>query len=145
MGCGGSRADTIEPRYYESWTRETESTWLTNTDTEVTQTAIVSYSNSHQRGTNDSTDTAMKENTATCPEDSGHTDPVCTSSSAREKKMVNIGTQCGRQPFHSTFTKSNQKRPLQRDEVNLNTKKPSKEAVATKSVHHVSCMEKTAP
>ncbi|GCC31267.1 brain and acute leukemia cytoplasmic protein-like [Chiloscyllium punctatum] len=35
MGCGGSRADTIEPRYYESWTRETESTWLTNTDTEA--------------------------------------------------------------------------------------------------------------
>uniref|UniRef100_A0A8D0E6D1 BAALC binder of MAP3K1 and KLF4 n=1 Tax=Salvator merianae TaxID=96440 RepID=A0A8D0E6D1_SALMN len=32
MGCGGSRADAIEPRYYESWTRETESTWLTNTD-----------------------------------------------------------------------------------------------------------------
>ncbi|XP_051879507.1 brain and acute leukemia cytoplasmic protein-like, partial [Pristis pectinata] len=35
MGCGGSRADTIEPRYYESWTRETESTWLTNTDTDA--------------------------------------------------------------------------------------------------------------
>uniref|UniRef100_A0ACB8FEW6 Uncharacterized protein n=1 Tax=Sphaerodactylus townsendi TaxID=933632 RepID=A0ACB8FEW6_9SAUR len=34
MGCGGSRADAIEPRYYESWTRETESTWLTNTDAE---------------------------------------------------------------------------------------------------------------
>uniref|UniRef100_A0A4W4FYR3 BAALC binder of MAP3K1 and KLF4 b n=1 Tax=Electrophorus electricus TaxID=8005 RepID=A0A4W4FYR3_ELEEL len=29
MGCGGSRADAIEPRYQESWTRETESTWLT--------------------------------------------------------------------------------------------------------------------
>ncbi|NXU51925.1 BAALC protein, partial [Turnix velox] len=35
MGCGGSRADAIEPRYYESWTRETESTWLTNTDSET--------------------------------------------------------------------------------------------------------------
>ncbi|XP_062342758.1 brain and acute leukemia cytoplasmic protein-like isoform X2 [Osmerus eperlanus] len=36
MGCGGSRADTIiEPRYHESWTRETESTWLTNTDIET--------------------------------------------------------------------------------------------------------------
>ncbi|XP_061520957.1 brain and acute leukemia cytoplasmic protein [Phycodurus eques] len=35
MGCGGSRADAIiEPRYHESWTRETESTWLTNTDVE---------------------------------------------------------------------------------------------------------------
>uniref|UniRef100_A0A670XQ68 BAALC binder of MAP3K1 and KLF4 n=1 Tax=Pseudonaja textilis TaxID=8673 RepID=A0A670XQ68_PSETE len=37
MGCGGSRADAIEPRYYESWTRETESTWLTNTDAEPPQ------------------------------------------------------------------------------------------------------------
>ncbi|XP_063155648.1 brain and acute leukemia cytoplasmic protein [Candoia aspera] len=37
MGCGGSRADAIEPRYYESWTRETESTWLTNTDAEPQQ------------------------------------------------------------------------------------------------------------
>uniref|UniRef100_A0A3B5K883 BAALC binder of MAP3K1 and KLF4 b n=1 Tax=Takifugu rubripes TaxID=31033 RepID=A0A3B5K883_TAKRU len=36
MGCGGSRADAIiEPRYHESWTRETESTWLTNTDVEA--------------------------------------------------------------------------------------------------------------
>ncbi|XP_058475390.1 brain and acute leukemia cytoplasmic protein [Solea solea] len=36
MGCGGSRADVIvEPRYHESWTRETESTWLTNTDVET--------------------------------------------------------------------------------------------------------------
>ncbi|XP_077405434.1 uncharacterized protein LOC144037667 [Vanacampus margaritifer] len=36
MGCGGSRADAIiEPRYHESWTRDTESTWLTNTDVET--------------------------------------------------------------------------------------------------------------
>lgn len=35
MGCGGSRADAIEPRYYESWTRETESTWLTYTDSDA--------------------------------------------------------------------------------------------------------------
>ncbi|XP_024150031.1 brain and acute leukemia cytoplasmic protein isoform X2 [Oryzias melastigma] len=36
MGCGGSRADAIiEPRYHESWTRETESTWLTNTDVDT--------------------------------------------------------------------------------------------------------------
>lgn len=37
MGCGGSRADAIEPRYYESWTRETESTWLTYTDSDSPQ------------------------------------------------------------------------------------------------------------
>lgn len=32
MGCGGSRTDALEPRYLESWTKETESTWLTSTD-----------------------------------------------------------------------------------------------------------------
>ncbi|XP_020328284.1 brain and acute leukemia cytoplasmic protein [Oncorhynchus kisutch] len=41
MGCGGSRSDTIiEPRYHESWTRETESTWLTNTDAEAALSTI---------------------------------------------------------------------------------------------------------
>ncbi|KAM4823722.1 brain and acute leukemia cytoplasmic protein isoform X1 [Urocitellus parryii] len=39
MGCGGSRADAIEPRYYESWTRETESTWLTYTDSDAQPSA----------------------------------------------------------------------------------------------------------
>lgn len=32
MGCGGSRTDALEPRCLESWTKETESTWLTSTD-----------------------------------------------------------------------------------------------------------------
>uniref|UniRef100_A0A8C3ADF6 BAALC binder of MAP3K1 and KLF4 b n=1 Tax=Cyclopterus lumpus TaxID=8103 RepID=A0A8C3ADF6_CYCLU len=35
MGCGGSRTDALEPRYLESWTKETESTWLTSTDTDL--------------------------------------------------------------------------------------------------------------
>ncbi|KAK2095431.1 hypothetical protein P7K49_026847 [Saguinus oedipus] len=33
------RADAIEPRYYESWTRETESTWLTYTDSDAPPSA----------------------------------------------------------------------------------------------------------
>ncbi|XP_032817607.1 brain and acute leukemia cytoplasmic protein [Petromyzon marinus] len=40
MGCGGSKADAIEPRYHESWTKETESTWLTGTESEVPLSAI---------------------------------------------------------------------------------------------------------
>ncbi|XP_062841458.1 brain and acute leukemia cytoplasmic protein [Trichomycterus rosablanca] len=39
MGCGGSRSDAIEPRRHESWTRETESTWLTSTDAELPTSA----------------------------------------------------------------------------------------------------------
>uniref|UniRef100_A0A665UU75 BAALC binder of MAP3K1 and KLF4 b n=1 Tax=Echeneis naucrates TaxID=173247 RepID=A0A665UU75_ECHNA len=35
MGCGGSRTDALEPRYLESWTKETESTWLTSTDADI--------------------------------------------------------------------------------------------------------------
>uniref|UniRef100_UPI00398E6A2C brain and acute leukemia cytoplasmic protein-like n=1 Tax=Pristiophorus japonicus TaxID=55135 RepID=UPI00398E6A2C len=50
MGCGGSRADTIEPRYYESWTRETESTWLTNTDTDAPLLPIPSEASTADKG-----------------------------------------------------------------------------------------------
>ncbi|XP_029370677.1 brain and acute leukemia cytoplasmic protein [Echeneis naucrates] len=72
MGCGGSRADAIiEPRYHESWTRETESTWLTNTDVETP----LSGANSK----------ALEAN-------------------QREKRMVNAGTQCGKQALTTTIT-----------------------------------------
>ncbi|KAM8832496.1 brain and acute leukemia cytoplasmic protein isoform 1-T10 [Spinachia spinachia] len=40
MGCGGSRTDALEPRYPESWTKETESTWLTSTDTDIPLSSI---------------------------------------------------------------------------------------------------------
>ncbi|XP_057679620.1 brain and acute leukemia cytoplasmic protein [Corythoichthys intestinalis] len=40
MGCGGSRTDALEPRYLESWTKETESTWLTGTDTDIPLSSI---------------------------------------------------------------------------------------------------------
>ncbi|KAM3596006.1 uncharacterized protein V6R79_006780 [Siganus canaliculatus] len=78
MGCGGSRADAIiEPRYHESWTRETESTWLTNTDVETSLTVANSK--------------ALEAN-------------------LREKRMVNTGTQCGKQALTSTGS-SHQRRP----------------------------------
>lgn len=44
MGCGGSRTDALEPRYLESWTKETESTWLTSTDTDIPLSSIPSES-----------------------------------------------------------------------------------------------------
>ncbi|CAL8296968.1 unnamed protein product [Lota lota] len=71
MGCGGSRADAIiEPRYNESWTRETESTWLTNTDVETPVPAI------NTKG--------------------------LEGGNLREKRMVNTGTQCGKQALASS-------------------------------------------
>ncbi|CAG09122.1 unnamed protein product, partial [Tetraodon nigroviridis] len=42
MGCGGSRTDALEPLYLESWTKETESTWLTSTDNELPLSSIQS-------------------------------------------------------------------------------------------------------
>ncbi|XP_056154849.1 brain and acute leukemia cytoplasmic protein [Lampris incognitus] len=78
MGCGGSRADAIiEPRYHESWTRETESTWLTNTDIETPLP-----------GTNGKG----------------------LEGSLKEKRLVNTGTQCGKQPLTTTGS-SHQRRP----------------------------------
>ncbi|CAM5130777.1 brain and acute leukemia cytoplasmic protein-like isoform X2 [Natator depressus] len=40
MGCGGSRTDGLEPRYQENWTKETESTWLMNTDADIPLSAL---------------------------------------------------------------------------------------------------------
>ncbi|XP_037650161.1 brain and acute leukemia cytoplasmic protein isoform X1 [Sebastes umbrosus] len=81
MGCGGSRADAIiEPRYHESWTRETESTWLTNTDVETSLPV-------------------------------GNSKALEASLSLREKRMVNTGTQCGKQALTSTGSNNHQRRP----------------------------------
>ncbi|XP_051520139.1 brain and acute leukemia cytoplasmic protein [Myxocyprinus asiaticus] len=86
MGCGGSRADAIEPRYHESWTRETESTWLTNTDAEIPHG--VTYKNHVVRGECNHT---IKENAKL----SGR--GVETKASRQDRRMVNAGTQCGKQ------------------------------------------------
>lgn len=69
----------IEPRYHESWTRETESTWLTNTDVETP----LSVANSK-----------------------------ALEASLREKRMVNTGTQCGKQAL--TAAGSNHQRRSRR-------------------------------
>ncbi|KAM7384245.1 hypothetical protein PAMA_011542 [Pampus argenteus] len=100
MGCGGSRADAIiEPRYHESWTRDTESTWLTNTDVETPL-------------------------------------PVANSktleASMREKRMVNAGTQCGKQAL-TTTSSNHQRRPRRSltDQTTRDSKRrASKEALS---------------
>ncbi|KAM4630354.1 uncharacterized protein ACJ7VT_000046 [Polymixia lowei] len=93
MGCGGSRADAIiEPKYHESWTRETESTWLTNTDIETPLPGI----NTTGKG---------------------------LEGSLREKRMVNTGTQCGKQALTSTGS-NHQRRP--RRSLNDQTTRDSK-------------------
>ncbi|KAJ1193418.1 hypothetical protein NDU88_002716 [Pleurodeles waltl] len=73
MGCGGSRADAIEPRYYESWTRETESTWLTSTDTEIPAGGPKEDSSTPEASPRD------KKQTALCPGE--HAPLYCAMSS----------------------------------------------------------------
>ncbi|XP_034018391.1 uncharacterized protein baalcb [Thalassophryne amazonica] len=38
MGCGGSRTDAVDT--LDSWTKETESTWLTSTDADIPLSSI---------------------------------------------------------------------------------------------------------
>ncbi|XP_022053530.1 uncharacterized protein si:ch211-215i13.3 isoform X1 [Acanthochromis polyacanthus] len=101
MGCGGSRADAIiEPRYHESWTRETESTWLTNTDVETPLPVAASKA---------------------------------LESSLREKRMVNTGTQCGKQAL--TTTSSNHQRRPRRSLSDVGVTGSSKLLVTPKGGH----------
>ncbi|XP_041102588.1 brain and acute leukemia cytoplasmic protein-like [Polyodon spathula] len=97
MGCGGSRADAIEPRYYESWTRDTESTWLTNTDTDTPLQGITSNTSGCPEN---AVFTSSKENgtvyTGKGAEGKTAQTYVTVSSSVtnKEKRTVNAGTQC---------------------------------------------------
>uniref|UniRef100_A0A8D3A8V5 Brain and acute leukemia cytoplasmic protein-like n=1 Tax=Scophthalmus maximus TaxID=52904 RepID=A0A8D3A8V5_SCOMX len=104
MGCGGSRADAIiEPRYHESWTRETESTWLTNTDIETPLPVASS-----------------KTRTSVCLCFQWLTQVFGTvvlqgkalEAGLREKRTVNTGTQCGKQAL--TTAGSNHQRRARR-------------------------------
>ncbi|KAF4080517.1 hypothetical protein AMELA_G00172230 [Ameiurus melas] len=79
MGCGGSRSDAIEPRRHESWTRETESTWLTSTDAECPNNSI-------SKGVE-----------------------ARSSLSSKDKRMVTTGIQCGKPPLTSSTCTNQQR------------------------------------
>uniref|UniRef100_A0A3B3DKX8 BAALC binder of MAP3K1 and KLF4 b n=1 Tax=Oryzias melastigma TaxID=30732 RepID=A0A3B3DKX8_ORYME len=40
MGRGASRTDALEPDCLESWTKETESTWMTSTEINIPLSSI---------------------------------------------------------------------------------------------------------
>ncbi|XP_029101867.1 brain and acute leukemia cytoplasmic protein-like [Scleropages formosus] len=84
MGCGGSRASAIEPRCHGSWTRETETTWLPNTDVEAPQGGIASPEG-------DAGDGDSAAGTA----EGGRL--LSSSAPHRPKQMVNACTQCGKE------------------------------------------------
>nr|XP_023670424.1 brain and acute leukemia cytoplasmic protein-like [Paramormyrops kingsleyae] len=107
MGCGGSKANAIEPRYYESWTRETETTWLTNTDTEVPQLGVINKNHG----------SAEKEGAATCAGKGDEGKQESAGASHRPKKMVNACTQCGKESLPSGTSTNSQMGSSYHEEV----------------------------
>ncbi|XP_051728294.1 brain and acute leukemia cytoplasmic protein isoform X4 [Ctenopharyngodon idella] len=111
MGCGGSRADAIEPRYHESWTRETESTWLTNTDAEIPngvtyKTRVVRGECSH----------LIKDNAKV----SGR-GTEARAFGDRGRRMVNTGTQCGKQQMSDSNLTTRKEGTAHSEGVSSNT------------------------
>ncbi|XP_008106493.2 brain and acute leukemia cytoplasmic protein [Anolis carolinensis] len=99
MGCGGSRADALEPRYYESWTRETESTWLTNTDADLPPAAAPAHPEAgpvepRRRGPGILEDS---KSTQTCIAKSSPASGVTIT-----EKRAHCGTQCAKLTVHNT-------------------------------------------
>ncbi|XP_072186206.1 brain and acute leukemia cytoplasmic protein [Excalfactoria chinensis] len=114
MGCGGSRADAIEPRYYESWTRETESTWLTNTDSESPQEPGGAEPGSRELGAGRAGILEDGKSTQT----GGSATPATTGILNNEKRTIS-GAQCVNTagtgpPRQSSFRAAESKRDSQK-------------------------------
>ncbi|NXB32808.1 BAALC protein, partial [Eulacestoma nigropectus] len=126
MGCGGSRADAIEPRYYESWTRETESTWLTNTDSESPP----------QEG--GSAEGPGREQGGPCPgplEDGklAHTGVSTASATAgmlNAEKRNNCGSQCANPTVYGTGATTQRQNGFRTTESKRDTQKMPTQEVA---------------
>ncbi|XP_042664999.1 brain and acute leukemia cytoplasmic protein [Centrocercus urophasianus] len=126
MGCGGSRADAIEPRYYESWTRETESTWLTNTDSESPPEPGGADPGSRELGAGRTGILEDGKSTQT----GGTSTPATTGILSTEKRTIS-GAQCvntagAGPPRQSSFRAAESKRDTQKmstKEVTINVSK----------------------
>ncbi|XP_028592173.2 brain and acute leukemia cytoplasmic protein [Podarcis muralis] len=143
MGCGGSRADAIEPRYYESWTRETESTWLTNTDAEPQQPLPAAAAATGPEGGH--AEAGLRE--PGILEDSKATQTCTGKSSAASgiggtEKRAHCGTQCTKLTVHPTGTSAHkQQNGFRTTEAKWDNKKNVTKEVAinaTKTIRQIS-------
>ncbi|XP_061463374.1 brain and acute leukemia cytoplasmic protein [Rhineura floridana] len=138
MGCGGSRADAIEPRYYESWTRETESTWLTNTDAEPQQPlpAVGPENGNAEVGLRDPGILEDSKSTQTCTGKSS-----AASGIGSAEKRTHCGTQCTKLSIHTTGTSAQkQQNGFRTTEAKWdNKKKATKEVTinSTKTIRQI--------
>ncbi|KAM6456790.1 brain and acute leukemia cytoplasmic protein [Liasis olivaceus] len=127
MGCGGSRADAIEPRYYESWTRETESTWLTNTDAEPPQQPLPAAAGP------ESGDAEAGQRRPGILEDSKSTQTCMAKSAvstgmAIPEKRAHCATQCTKLATHTTGNAApKQQNTFRTSEAKWDKKKATKE------------------
>ncbi|NXK95621.1 BAALC protein, partial [Formicarius rufipectus] len=124
MGCGGSRADAIEPRYYESWTRETESTWLTNTDCESPQ----------QEGGGAEPGGLLEDGKLA---QTGVTTASAPAGTLNAEKRNNCGSQCANPVVHSMGATAGRQNGFRTSESKRDTQKMSAKEVAinvTKSI-----------
>ncbi|XP_053324212.1 brain and acute leukemia cytoplasmic protein [Spea bombifrons] len=132
MGCGGSRADAIEPRYYESWTRETESTWLTSTDTELPQAGLGQQcKEDHSAGETGVRDKRGPSHPGIIEDGKSTQTCVTVSCSGKEGlKKTNSGTQCGKPTVYSTGSKGQKQKSVCRSsEPKRESKRMSKKEV----------------
>ncbi|XP_063306353.1 brain and acute leukemia cytoplasmic protein [Pelobates fuscus] len=144
MGCGGSRADAIEPRYYESWTRETESTWLTSTDNEVPQ-AGMGFPCQEDHSTSE---TGGKDKRGTVHPgilEDGKSTQTCVPVSCTGKeglKKTNSGTQCGKPTVYSTGSKSQKQKSVSRSsDPKRESKRMSKKEVTINVTKNIKSMD----
>ncbi|XP_047385331.1 brain and acute leukemia cytoplasmic protein isoform X1 [Sciurus carolinensis] len=122
MGCGGSRADAIEPRYYESWTRETESTWLTYTDSDAQPSAAGPDNGPEAGGLH-----------AGVLEDGLSSNGVPRSAApggiSNQEKKMNCGTQCPNSQSLSSGPLTQKQNGLWTTEAKRDTKRMSAKEV----------------
>ncbi|NXP25935.1 BAALC protein, partial [Scytalopus superciliaris] len=127
--CGGSRADAIEPRYYESWTRETESTWLTNTDCESPQQEGGAEPGGREQRPGLLEDGKLAQTgvpTASAP-----------AGTLNAEKRNNCGSQCANPAVHSMGAMAQRQNGFRTTESKRDTQKTSTKEVAinvTKSI-----------
>ncbi|XP_063245920.1 brain and acute leukemia cytoplasmic protein isoform X2 [Prinia subflava] len=125
MGCGGSRADAIEPRYYESWTRETESTWLTNTDSESPQEGGSAEGPGREQG--GPRPGLLEDGKLAHP---GVSTASATAGMLNAEKRNNCGSQCANPVAHSMGTTTQRQNGFRTTESKWDTQKISTQEVA---------------
>ncbi|XP_069456520.1 brain and acute leukemia cytoplasmic protein [Ovis canadensis] len=122
MGCGGSRADAIEPRYYESWTRETESTWLTYTDSDAPPSNAAPDSGPEAGGLH----AGVLEDGVTSNSVPRSTAP---SGISNPEKKMSCGTQCPNPQSLSSGPLAQKQNSLRTAEAKKDTKRTSAKEV----------------